>query len=1154
MIDSLLPEHGADHAVQNIMGARPTSTTVPRSHPDFSKKLKHLQQSDPVNPKDLIERLELFRVEQSAHPDGIVPRRVRKPQTSTTNSEITSGPPTPPHNVLRNSILPDSLSHIFQFQKLVDDVAGNQLRSTSTRAEPVGENPAYPIPVAVVSPPSARQSTETSNDSSLCLTTTISGNVPPPPRSSRIEPLKEDIFSAQNEPVLSSERDADARGRRKSMPYVPRTAAKQLLETTTPTAAKRQSMYKIAQHAEEQSFESLPFLTLAPVSPIHNTFSNNAPRNTAVSSPRHSTLSPGARTSIATGSTLTNYMTAPTSPAAQPIDSINSVALPPANVTPRLEKRRSWHPRNLMSSIKPTKSESNDRRQTGFQTTAVMVEAARQGQAKEVKIKPRPRSTAFENISVGTFTVPERPEKGDDPSMATLGESNTKNSRVTKQSKETPAKESPAKESIWNRRLRRKTTGAEEAERPKDVASSMPTIDKLRGKQLAMREKALADSKKAKGDRTTNSKSAPLQSGKSSSDQLSTAPADHHETKRRGTRTLEIVPPTTSTQMTRQRDSSPPASHNPPKPVQPQETPRNPVEASPVKRTKGEDYPEIATSRCKDSPSTAISPLALSLGVSSLPRGIHLLDDTPTSGDGIRGAFPFPEELDQYPGAQHHIAYPVEAKAEPTESPRHQRDPLKPKLLLGPFPTSRSPSPSLHSPVQPFPPPPRSATVERKPYKNHSPMGNGPAEQLMPWDQPVPLDVPHSLDYTRSGSPTLEQRQPSHAREVSITKVVSAPRMVSSPAITPTLEISFPRKISQCDILPPRDAPSPKDNLSSSTKQKSPVIPQWPGFSSKSSKDAMSFEATQPQLQRKRSQPILNQYGEPPLRPRASSIDVKRSFDPTQTPMSRAKQNPLRPKTSGGLLTTPVYTIEVRDSEIAEMTPASVKLLREQQSLLRRRALAAAGHSDPDAALKRSPTPLAEFRDKVRGKNSSPAPANKPNRRSTAPLAGPGSARNPRPSRQFNEPSPRVSLDRQGRIQTHLGSGAAERNPVRSPLDSLRSTPLSTTQSSPMRMKSLPASVLLPSTTPTTAHHSATTSVSTIGVPHVSGSQMMEESKAGRERGTNAGRARYKLPSARSATVPFVDEKMSVERVEAEKGSATRKRGKDKWWKVWRAV
>lgn len=1036
----------------------------------------------------------------------------------------------------------------------MENAAGNHLAPTSNRPEPAVKNFAYPIPVAVLSPPSARQSTEIPNDPSLYLTTTLSANLPPNPRSSRIEPLKADIFPAPDDPVPFIGGNADARQRPESTAYVPRTAGKQPKQTATPIATKRQTIHMIPQHADEQPFESLPFLTLAPLSPLQNTFFNDGPggpQDTVVNSPGLSALSPGARNSIATDSTFANYMTAPTSPAAPPINSVNSIAAPapPADVTSRLEKRKSWHPRNLMASMKPTKSETNDRRQTGFQTTSVMVEAARQGQAKEVKIKHRPKSTAFENLSVGTFSVPDRPGTGDVPPMPALDLSNTKDSKVVKQGKETPVKES-----IWNRRSRRKTIGAAEAERPKDVATSMPTMDKLRWKQLAMREKALADSKRAKGDRTTSPKPPRQQTGKPNLDLPTTVPAVY-EPKKRVTRPLEVLPPpTTSTQTSSQRDPSLPTRYIPQEPIKPQERPRSPVEVRPITSSKGEDYPERSISRYNESPSTTVSPFALSLGVPSLPRGVHLLDDTPTSADGPAGTDPFPEDFDRDARGCDPTAHAAEAKAETGERPKHQRDPSKPKLLLGPFPPSRPASPSSSPPKKPLPQPPRFAPVQRKSYKLQSPTENAPAEQLTPWDQPMPLDIPDSLEYTRSASPTHEQRQPKHAREVSITKVVSAPRMVSSPAITPTLEISSPREIAQWEILPPREAPAPRDIMYSSREQKSPGTPQ---SSDLRPQDKTSFNTTRPQLDLKRSQPILNKYGEPPLRPRASSTDVKPSFDHVKVPTSLANLNALRPKTSGGLQTTPVYTIEVRDNEISEMTPASVKLLREQQSLLRRRALAAAGHSDPDAVLRRSPTPLAELHDRARGTTRIPAAANKAIGRTPAPLAGPGSARNPHPSRLFVDSSPRVSLDRQGRIQTHLGSGAAERKPVRSPLDS-RPTPF---QSSP-RKKSIHT---LPS--PSTLH-SAATSVSIPGtlpvVPHVSGSQMAEEMKVEREREINANRARYGLPARSNFSIPFVGDKLAAkgsrsglagsgfERTDMERGS--RRRGKDKWWKIWRVV
>lgn len=1133
------------HSLINLL--QPTSTVVPRSHPDFSRKLKHLQQSDPVNPKDLAQRLELFLAEQSAYPDGIVPRRVRRPQTSSTNSKSTSGPPTPPQDVQRNSYLPESLRHNLDGQEFVDHAAGNHFAPPSKQPESVVENFAYPIPVAVLSPPSARHSTDISDDPALSLTTTLSAKFPAPPRSSRIGPLKADTLPSQHETIPFIGGEADFRQRPESTAYIPQTPGSQLVQTTSPIAANRASIQMVPQHADEQAFESLPFLTLVPLSPLQNTFSNNAPHNTVVNSPGLSTLSPGARTSIATESTFANYLTAPTSPASPPINYVNSPIAPAVDVTSRLEKRKPWHPRNLMASMKPTRSQSDDRIQKEFETTAVMVEAARQGQAQEGKIHPRPKSTACENLSVGTFLVPDnRPGTGGVPPMPSLSQSSTK---VVNQGKETPVKES-----IWNRRSRRKTTGAQEAEKLKYVSTSMPTADKLRWKQLAMREKALADSKRAKGDRTTSSKPPIQGTEKPNMDQLTTVPAVYNPKKRFTLSSKVDLPPTTSTQAFRPGDLSPPTLYNPRNLGKPQGRPHSPVEVLSVSRPEGQDHPERSNS---DSSSTKFSPIALSMGVSSLPRGVHLLDDTPTTD-------PFLENTDRDARALGPTSPAAESKSDTVQ---------RPKLLLGPFPTSNPASPSSSPPNKPLPQPPRFAPVQQnpykqqsptrfapadqKPYKQQSPTKTAPAEQLRSWDQPMLLDVPSSLDYTTSASPTHEQRQPKHAREISITKVVAAPRMISSPASSPALEISSPQEIAKWEIFPPREAPAPRDNMSSSLEQKSPIATQLSDFGPQSRNDETTSQTTRSRLDRQRSQPVLNQYGEPPHRPRALSIDAKTSFDPSKTTASRVTLNALRPKTSSGLPAMPLYTIEVRDNEIAEMTPASVKLLREQQSLLRRRALAAAGHSDPDAAMRRSPIPLGELRDRARGTNRSFTTAsNKATSRSSSPLTGPGSSQQPHSSRDFIDPAPHVSVDRQGRIQTHLGNGAAERKSICSPADSHRQTPLSTSQNSSVRKKSVPESVMLSSRAPSTMH-SSKTSISISGVPHVSGSQMAEEMKVEREREIDATRAMYGLPAKGAVSNPIVGEKFGAadggdERTEAER-AMTRKR-RDKWWKIWRAV
>ncbi|KAE9982834.1 hypothetical protein EG328_010573 [Venturia inaequalis] len=1123
MRDSLLPEQGAANAVQQLMGARPTSTLVPRTHPDFSRKLKHLQNSNPVNPIDLSQRLEAFLSQQSAYPDGIVPRRVRRPRTSTTNSNTTSAPPTPPQNVHQDCFHSDSLGHDVDDHELVDNAAGNHLALISKGPESVVKNFAYPAPVAVLSPPLARQSTGTSNGSSLYLTTTLSANLPPPPRSSCIEPLKATTSHTQDESLPCISESADPRRKPESAPYVPGTAGNQIVQATTPMTANRASMHIIPQYAEVQPFESLPFLTL---SPLRHTFFNDAPHNTAVNSPGLSALSPGARTSIATESTFANYMTAPSSPAAPPINNNHPIVAPPVEVTSKLEKRKSWHPRSLIASMKPAKSESNDRMQTEFQTTAVMVEAVRQGQAKEVKKKPRATS---ENLSVGTFSVPDhRPGTGNVPPMPALDRLNNKEIKAVKEGKKTPTKES-----IWNRRSRRKTTGGEEAEKPKDIATSTPTMDQLRWKQLAMRDKALADSKMAKGGRYTRSKTSVQQTGKPNMD----------------------LPTTMFT-----RPLSSPTPYIPQQPSKPQERSCSPVEVRPMTSPTGENYSERLTSKYVDSPSPTILPLALSMGVSSLPRSVHLLDDTPTSANGPAGTNPFPEDFDRDARVYNPTSHTPETKAETFERLRHQRHSSKPKLLLGPFPASTPVSPSSSPPKKSHSQPPRFAPGQRNSYTPQSSVGTAPAEQLTPWYQPMPLEIPDSSNYTGLAPPTYEQPQPKHGREISLTRVVSAPPMVSSPSISPALEISPPREIAPREILPLREAPAPRDDISSSLEQESPAAPQSSELRPQSHKYETSLDTTRPQLDRPRSPPVLNQYGETPHWPRASSADVKAPFVPSKIPASRAIPIANRPKTSGGLPTTPVYTIEVRNNEIAEMTPASVKLLREQQSLLRRRALAAAVHSDPDAAMKHSPTALAELRGRTHGTNRRPATADKAISRSPAPLAGPGSARNSHSLRGFPDSYPHVSPDRQDQIQTHLGSGAAKRKSIRLPLDSHRSTHFSTSQDLPVGKKSVPGSVMLPSQGPSTMHSASTSSgVSDVpmAVPHTSRGQMAEETKEEWDREMNAARARHGLPARRGVSAPFMEEKFGAangggERMEAERGM--KKKGRDKWWKIWRAT
>jgi hypothetical protein len=65
---------------------------------------------------------------------------------------------------------------------------------------------------------------------------------------------------------------------------------------------------------------------------------------------------------------------------------------------------------------------------------------------------------------------------------------------------------------------------------------------------------------------------------------------------------------------------------------------------------------------------------------------------------------------------------------------------------------------------------------------------------------------------------------------------------------------------------------------------------------------------------------------------------------------------------------------------------------------------------------------------------------------------------------------------------------------------------------------------------------------------------MAEEMKIEREREINANRAKYGLP-ARSYSMPYVDEKLAGRAAGNETpDTERRRRGKDKWWKIWRVL
>ena len=107
-----------------------------KTHPEFARKLKHLQQSDPVNPKELARRLELCLVEQDAIERGeTVQTKTKKIRFSSSASRTPSDPPTPQLSVLPPlSFNSDALARSLQFHKFTNNADSNN----STIASPQG--------------------------------------------------------------------------------------------------------------------------------------------------------------------------------------------------------------------------------------------------------------------------------------------------------------------------------------------------------------------------------------------------------------------------------------------------------------------------------------------------------------------------------------------------------------------------------------------------------------------------------------------------------------------------------------------------------------------------------------------------------------------------------------------------------------------------------------------------------------------------------------------------------------------------------------------------------------------------------------------------------------------------------------------------------
>jgi hypothetical protein len=516
-----------------------------RSQPEFVKKLRHLQQSDPVDPKELTRRLELCLIEQEVLAKHNIERTLRPVRSSSSRERTPPASSTPKKKARPITFHPDNLARNLEFQPKIDNASkgvpavvtappSKRKSAPSLSQGSVKIYPEPPIPVVALKEKDLRTGHAPISQTQLPLQPRASPNEKP--ARMRMQPngilgIDQSNPKLQQDGIAGIESLKKDRHRPTSLgPYVPQNAAKQLVQTATPNALKRETVHVLSlpvldAYSNRSSVGTSPLPSplpfLLPLSPLGASFSESIQAHQASGTEKTSIDSNSSVPKDGSGVSSAGYpSTTPSSvpPSSPPTDSVSSR---------RNDKRKTWNPRSIVAARK-ARDEVVDQQmnRNNFQDTALMAvasqrdklivksiispheQAARTGGAVGTN-RERRKTTAFESFppSQSTPNLLESRFSSDEattpvPVLVLPGEQ--RRSDWAQNDDEDVEK----KEGLW-KRLRRRTLNAEQLPQlepettGEHVLKKMPSHEHLRWKQLAMREKAITSAKKPKDGRVT---------------------------------------------------------------------------------------------------------------------------------------------------------------------------------------------------------------------------------------------------------------------------------------------------------------------------------------------------------------------------------------------------------------------------------------------------------------------------------------------------------------------------------------------------------------------------------------------------------------------------------------------------------------------------
>ena len=514
----------------------------------------------------------------------------------------------------------------------------------------------------------------------------------------------------------------------------------------------------------------------------------------------------------------------------------------------------------MVATIK-LRNESNDRRaeRNNFQTTAMMIEAARLEKSKQragdvitnSKDKGiKPKDTPFQN-RVASKSVPDLYSTGinsiDIPIPVLVLPGEERRADWTQQDEETSESES-----LWKRRSRRRTLDPKVTDHNNDADEAlkyMSSNEHLRWKQLAMREKALADSRKAKEDTSVSSKPPGRPADPKKKEQIPAAPLAY------APKQLPTLPP--------------------------KDAPKSVLPSTHAQMPQVQGY---APKKPVDSQEQTSSPLQDAF---SLSKGNTPSEDEQSNSERYLDRTTSRNTLPPLP-----FSAPLSMSPEPLKPQKKQYTPAEksPRLPLTPNATNLRSRRGADTAGAELSVTTKAMTLEKRATGDSR---TGRAAEVGRSELPM-------------STPTGQKRP--------------QPPQTKSPKAPSQQSVQRPPRLSS---LPPGQEPPATDRRPESRKR-------YP-----------AVEVVRPTLKdRSRSQPILNQYGEPALRPNRPSKSIHpaviQNDEKILRSRSRAASNATRPKTATEGRTR-MFSFEIAEDEIAVMTPECRRLLREQEVLLRSR-------------------------------------------------------------------------------------------------------------------------------------------------------------------------------------------------------------------------